>query len=178
MRGRYNFLGATQFQVNYTYGKATDNASDVFDLAGSFALPQNSLTLAGETAPANFDARHRVSSNYISDLSSWGKSNSFLHAIFDGLQVSGTGSFQTGQPFTINSIYDVNLDGNLTDRPNTTTGIAATNDRSAPFRLTVNPLTLRAPIGRDAASVAMPRSSTVDCECSFGKYISFQKMCA
>ncbi|MGI8917189.1 MAG: carboxypeptidase regulatory-like domain-containing protein [Pyrinomonadaceae bacterium] len=149
LRGRYNFLGATQFQVNYTYGKATDNASDVFDLAGSFALPQNSLTLAGETAPANFDARHRVSSNYISDLSSWGKSNSFLHAIFDGLQVSGTGSFQTGQPFTINSIYDVNLDGNLTDRPNTATGIAATNDRSAPFRLTVNPLTLLAPIGRD-----------------------------
>ncbi len=151
LRGRYNFLGSTQFQVNYTYGKATDDSSDVFDLAGSFALPQNSLTLAGESAPANFDARHRVSSNYISDLSSWGRSNSFLHAIFDGLEVSGTGTFQTGQPFTVNSIYDVNLDGNLTDRLNTTTGIVSTDDRSQPFRLTVNPLTMLAPIGRDGS---------------------------
>ncbi len=151
LRGRYDFLGKTQFQANYTYGKATDDSSDVFDLAGSFALPQNSLSLAGETGPANFDVRHRVSTNYISDLSSWGRNNSFLHALFNGLEVSGTGSFQTGQPFTVNSIFDVNLDGNLTDRLNTTAGIVSTGDRSQPFRLTVNPLTLLAPIGRDGS---------------------------
>jgi carboxypeptidase family protein len=149
LRGRYNFLGATQFQVNYTFGSAKDDVSDVFDLAGAPALPQNSLTFAGEHGPANFDVRHRVSSNYISDLSSWGKSNSFLHAIFNGLEVAGTGSFQTGQPFTVNSIFDVNLDGNLTDRPNTTNGIVQTNDRSQPLRLTVNPVTLLAPVGQD-----------------------------
>lgn len=156
LRGRYNFLGATQFQVGYTYGKVTDDASDVFDLAGASALPQNSLTLAGERGPANFDVRHRVSSNYISDFSSWGKNNSFLHLIFNGLEVAGTGTFQTGQPFTVNSIFDVNLDGNLTDRLNSTTGIVETGDRSQPFRLTVPAASLLAPIGQDGQ---VPRNS-------------------
>jgi hypothetical protein len=31
----------------------------VFEQEGTPALPQNSLTLAGERGPANFDARHR-----------------------------------------------------------------------------------------------------------------------
>jgi hypothetical protein len=129
LRGRYNFLGATQFQVNYTYGKATDDASDFFDLAGAPALPQ-SVTSAGELGPSNFDARHRVSSNYISDFSSWGKNSSFWHAIFNGLEIAGTGTIQSGQPFTVNSIFDVNLDGNLTDRPNSTSGIVLTARRA------------------------------------------------
>lgn len=156
LRGRYNFLGATQFQANYTYGKVNDDVSDVFDLAGAPALPQNSLTFAGEHGPANFDVRHRVSSSYVSDFSSWGKKNAFLHFVFNGLEVAGTGIFQTGQPFTVNSINDVNLDGNLTDRPNSTTGIVLTGDRSQPLRLTVDPLTLLAPVGQDGA---VPRNS-------------------
>ncbi|MDQ2921516.1 MAG: hypothetical protein M3R52_07900, partial [Acidobacteriota bacterium] len=156
LRGRYNFLGATQFQVIYTYGKATDDVSDVFDLAGASALPQNSLTFAGENGPANFDVRHRVSSNYVSDLSSWGKNNSFLHAIFNGLEVAGTGTLQTGQPFTVNSVFDVNLDGNLTDRLNTTTGIQLTGDRRQPLSVTVPRASLLAPIGQDGQ---VPRNS-------------------
>jgi hypothetical protein len=63
--------------------------------------------------------------------------------------VAGTGQFQTGQPFTVNSIFDVNLDGNLTDRLNTTSGIVVTGDRRQPLRLTVNPAQLLAPIGQD-----------------------------
>jgi len=156
VRGRYHLLAATQFQVNYTYGKVTDDVSDVFDLAGAPALPQNSLTLAGERGPANFDVRHRVSSNYISDFSSWGKNNSFLHAIFNGLEVAGTGTFQTGQPFTVNSIFDVNLDGNLTDRLNSTSGIVLTGDRAQPLRLTVGPGAVLAPFGKDGQ---VPRNS-------------------
>ena len=119
-------------------------------------MPQNSLTLAGERGPANFDVRHRVTSNYISDFSSWGKNNSFLHAIFNGLEVAGTGTFQTGQPFTVNSIFDVNLDGNLTDRLDSTTGIVVTGDRSQPLRLNGNPSALLAPIGQDGK---IPRNS-------------------
>lgn len=151
LRGRYKLLGSTQFQVNYTYGKATDDVSDVFDLAGASALPQNSLTFAGEDGPANFDARHRVAYNYITDLSSWGKRNAFLHFLFDRTEIAGNGVFQTAQPFTVNSINDVNLDGNLTDRLNSTTGIQLTGDRSRPLRLTVDPSTLLAPVGQDGA---------------------------
>ena len=156
LRGRYSLLGATQFQVNYTYGKVTDDVSDVFDLAGAPSLPQNSVTFAGENGPANFDVRHRVTSNYISDFSSWGKNNSFLHAIFNGLEIAGTGTFQTGQPFTVNSVYDVNLDGNLTDRLDSTNGIVLTGVRNQPLRLTANPATLLAPVGQDGK---VPRNS-------------------
>ncbi|HYN24533.1 MAG TPA: carboxypeptidase regulatory-like domain-containing protein [Pyrinomonadaceae bacterium] len=151
LRGRYKLLGSTRFQVNYTYGKATDDVSDVFDLAGASALPQNSLTFAGEDGPANFDVRHRVAYNYITDLSSWGKGNAFLRFLFDRTEIAGNGVFQTAQPFTVNSINDVNLDGNLTDRLNSTTGIVLTGDRSRPLRLTVDPATLVAPVGQDGA---------------------------
>lgn len=159
MRGRFRGLfGATsQFQANYTFSKVEDDASDVFDLAGAPALPQNSLTFAGERAVANFDVRHRITYNYITDLSNWGRSNGFLHFLFNGTEIAGTGVFQTGQPFTVNSIYDVNLDGNLTDRPNTLSGIEVTGDRQRPVRLTVaDPTTLLAPIGTDGA---VPRNA-------------------
>jgi hypothetical protein len=43
----------------------------------------------------------------------------------------------------------VNLDGNLTDRLNTTDGIVETGDRSQPLRLAVDPTTLLAPVGQD-----------------------------
>jgi hypothetical protein len=44
----------------------------------------------------------------------------------------------------------VNLDGNLTDRLDTTSGIAVTGDRRQPLRLTTSDLaSLRAPVGQD-----------------------------
>jgi hypothetical protein len=139
LRGRYHLLGSTQFQVNYTFSKTEDDVSDVFDLAGAPALPQNSLTFAGERGAANFDARHRFSYSYVTDLPTPGADRSpFFRFLFGGIQLAGTGMFQTGQPFTVNSIFDVNLDGNLTDRLNTTNGITATGDRQQPLRLTNN----------------------------------------
>src|SRR2546429_1515851 len=85
-------------------------------------------------------------------------------AVLGNIQFAGTGQFQTGQPFTVNSIFDVNLDGNLTDRLNSTNGIVRTGDRSQPYRLTVdvsNTSTLLgsgllAPIGQDGQ---VPRNS-------------------
>jgi hypothetical protein len=153
LRGRWGLFGtSSQFQASYTFSNVEDDVSDIFDLAGAPALPQNSLTFAGERAPANFDARHRFSYNYISDMSKWGKGNAFLHFIFNDLQIAGDGFFQTGQPFTVNTIFDINLDGNLTDRLNTTTGIQVTGDRGQPLRLTTaDPFSLLAPIGQDGA---------------------------
>src|SRR5262249_13677610 len=66
MRGR--FRQNLQYQAAYTLSKATDDVSDVFDLAGAPALPQNSRTLAGERGPANFDSRHRFSYGLIYDV--------------------------------------------------------------------------------------------------------------
>jgi hypothetical protein len=57
---------------------------------------------------------------------------------------------RTGQPFTVNSIFDVNLDGNLTDRLDNLNGLVVTGDRQQPLRLTTtDPTTLLAPIGQD-----------------------------
>ncbi len=148
LRGRY--LRSLQYQLAYTFSKALDDVSDVFDLAGASALPQNSLTFAGERGPANFDARQRLSYNFIYDLPTPSSMGGLTRSLLGGFQLAGTGRFQTGQPFTVNSIFDVNLDGNLTDRLDNTNGIVSTGDRSQPLSLTAtDPLALLAPVGRD-----------------------------
>jgi Carboxypeptidase regulatory-like domain/TonB-dependent Receptor Plug Domain len=148
---RARLAHSLQWQATYTLSKATDDVSDVFDLAGAPALPQNSLTLAGERGTANFDNRHRWSYYLIYDFpKSSGKKLRFLT---DGLQLSSTGRYSSGQPFTVGTVFDVNLDGNLTDRLNTTNGLVTTGDRRQPLQLTVDPRLLLAPVGQDGAVV-------------------------
>jgi hypothetical protein len=147
VRGRLR--RALQYQAAYTFSKVTDDVSDVFDLAGAPALPQDSFDLAAERGPANFDVRHRFAFNFIHDLSVSRRHGAPARLLFNNLRLAGTGSFQSGQPFTVNSIFDVNLDGNLTDRLDRTTGLISTGDRRQPLRLTVDPLSLLAPIGQD-----------------------------
>lgn len=138
-----------QFQAAYTLSNTRDDVSDVFDLAGAFVLPQDSLTFAGESGPANFDVRHRLAYYLIYDFPAR-RSRGIGRLITNGLQIASTGRFRTGQPFTVNSIFDVNLDGNLTDRLNTTAGLISTGDRRQPLILTTNnPLSLLAPFGQD-----------------------------
>jgi hypothetical protein len=134
LQARGRFRKGLQYQAAYTFSKVTDDVSDVFDLAGALALPQDSTNLKAERGPANFDARHRFSYNFIYDFPRLGNNYSrFSRAFFDGLQLAGTGMFQTGQPFTVNSIFDINLDGNLTDRLDNLNGITATGDRRQPL---------------------------------------------
>jgi hypothetical protein len=148
LRGRAR--DSLRYHLGYTLSEASDDASDVFDLAGAPALPQNSLTFAGERGPSNFDARHRFTYHAVYAFPRF--TNRAARLVFDNLQVAGTGRFQTGQPFTVNSIYDVNLDGNLTDRLDTTDGVVATGDRSQPVRLTTDDLaSLRARVGQDGS---------------------------
>jgi len=147
LKGR--FVDRLDFQISYTLSKATDEVSDVFDLAGAFALPQNSFDLRAERGPANFDSRHKLSYLLIYDFPAF-KNKGWLNLIAENLQISSIGRFYSGQPFTVNSVIDVNLDGNLTDRLNSTQGIEITGDRSQPLRLTTgNTLALLAPFGRD-----------------------------
>jgi hypothetical protein len=148
VRGRLR--RSLQYQVAYTLSQATDDVSDVFDLAGASALPQNSLTFAGERGPANFDVRHRFAYNFIYNFAASAGMTRALRLLVGGLQIAGTGRLQTGQPFTVNSVIDVNLDGNLTDRLNTTSGISITGDGRQPLRLTTdNTFGLLAPFGQD-----------------------------
>jgi len=148
LRGR--FPKAVQYQIAYTLSRSIDDVSDVFDLAGASALPQNSLTFAGERAPANFDARHRLSYSFGYDLPAFANASRATRLLLGGFQLASLGRFQSGQPFTVNNVWDVNLDGNLTDRLNTTRGLEITGDGSRPLILvTPEPASLAAPIGQD-----------------------------
>jgi len=149
LRGRLR--RSLQYQASYTWSHAIDDVSDVFDLAGAFALPQNSNNLNAERASANFDVRHRFTFNLIYDFSGLPASHRFTRTLLNGLEIASTGQLQTGPPFTVNSGIDVNLDGNITDRLNTTSGIV-TGDGRQPIRLdTTNTLSLLAPFGQDGA---------------------------
>ena len=151
-RGRLH--QSLQYQAAYTLSRAIDDVSDVFDLAGASALPQNSLTFAGERGPANFDVRQRMVVNFTYDFAG-SRGNQRWRRLFDGMRLAVTGQFQSGQPFTVNSIFDINQDGNLTDRLNTLDGVIVTGDRRQPLRLNAesedNKFVLLAPFGQDGA---------------------------
>jgi hypothetical protein len=143
LRGRLR--KGLDYQLAYTYAHTLDEVSDVFDLAGSFGLPQNSTTFAGERGNANFDLRQRLSYYFVYDFSAL--SNAWW---LNGLQVAGTGQFNTGFPFTVNSLFDINLDGNLTDRLDRTDGLSVTGEGRQPLVLrTENPFSLLATVGSD-----------------------------
>jgi hypothetical protein len=144
------FRRELQYRAAYTFSHSNDDVSDVFDLAGAPALPQNSLNLGAERGPANFDARHRFTFEMSYDLSPLAADVRAIDWLLEGLQVASAGAFQSGQPFTVNSIFDINLDGNLTDRLNTLDGLLTTFDRRRPLRLIADDkFALLAPFGQD-----------------------------
>jgi hypothetical protein len=128
----------------FTYSHALDDTSDLF------ALAQASLRRS-ERASASFDARLRLAAYFIYDVPLFSKSR-----WLGGWQLSGSYSAETGQPFTVNSSIDVNRDGNLTDRLNTTRGLvegAPNGDKRT--RISVLPgtdlLSLLAPPGQEGS---------------------------
>jgi hypothetical protein len=125
-----------QFTTAYTWSHAIDEVSDLFDLAGSTALPQDSFDRRAERADANFDVRHRFVYSFIWDLPLWEQSK-----IWGGWQFASIGTFQTGQPYSLLFCCEINQDGNLTDRITpglTLAGSAPRNSLRAPGIQTVD----------------------------------------
>ncbi|MBX7218458.1 MAG: TonB-dependent receptor [Blastocatellia bacterium] len=141
----------------YTFSRADDDVSDLFDLTGAFAFVQDEQNPAADRGPANFDVRHRFVTHFVYDLPLWQK-----HKLLGGWQVAGIVTLQTGQPYTVNTQLDVNLDGLLTDRLNTTQGLVFSD--SGRTRIALAPGTtidsLRAPFNVDSpTSGAVGRNS-------------------
>jgi len=139
VRKRYNH--GLQFGTAFTYSHSIDDASDYLDTAGAFTLPQNSLRRS-ERGPSSFDVRVRSVTNFIVNLPrQW--------------QVASIVTAQTGQPFTVNSAFDINRDGNLTDRLNRTDGLVIRESEDGRTQLSLvpgtNPSDLLAPDGQDGA---------------------------
>jgi hypothetical protein len=94
--------------ASYTYSKSIDDASGFFISAGDPNFPQDSNNTRAERGLSNFDLRHRavVSFSYLLPL---GKGR-----WREGWQTFGVLAFQTGRPFTVALLSD--LDNSNTGR--------------------------------------------------------------
>ena len=140
-----SFSQGLQFTTAYTWSHAIDEVSDLFDLAGTRSLSQNSFNLRPERGSASFDVRHRFVASFIWDLPVFKR-----RKLLGGWQASGIATIQTGFPFTIFAPYDVNLDGNLTDRLNGTVGFSDVGKNEVRFQF-LDPLSQFAALGHDGA---------------------------
>jgi hypothetical protein len=95
--------------------------------------------------------RHRFVLSTISNvpfISRFNNAKGASGVILGGWQVASIWTCQSGQPFTVNTSYDINGDGNLTDRPNSTNGLTLIDSRQQKLALTVRSTDLLAAIGQ------------------------------
>ena len=94
--------------ANYTYSKATDNATDF----NSDYSPFNATCLRCDYSLSDFDQRHKVVIAGVLE-SPWEKSK-----VFGGFQLAPIFSYNSGHPFNLLAGADINGDGHFTnDRP-------------------------------------------------------------
>ena len=117
--------------VSYTFAKSIDDASNFFSSAGDPNFPQDSNNVRAERGRSNFDVRHRLSASYSYDLP-FGKGgryladNGFLSTLLTGWQTFGIVSVQSGRPFTVALLSEIDNSGTgrsilgfgANDRPN------------------------------------------------------------
>lgn len=117
--------------VSYTFAKSIDDASNFFSSAGDPNFPQNSNNLRAERGRSNFDVRHRFVASYTYDLPfgkgrSWVNDGGWVSTILTGWQSSGIVTLQTGRPFTVALLPEIDNSGTgrsilgfgANDRPN------------------------------------------------------------
>lgn len=117
--------------VSYTWSKSIDDASNFFSSAGDPNFPQNSYDARSERGRSNFDVRHRLSASYSYDLP-FGKvrrhlgDSGLVSTILSGWQTFGIVTMQTGRPFTVALLSEIDNSGTgrsilgfgANDRPN------------------------------------------------------------
>ncbi len=111
LQANKRFSKGIQFTTAYTWSHAIDEVSDLFDLAGGTALPQNSFDRSAERGDANFDIRHRFAYSFVWELPGFNSRNPL-----GGWQLASTGYYQTAQPYSVLFCCDINRDGNSSDR--------------------------------------------------------------
>jgi hypothetical protein len=100
-----------QLQGSYTWAHGIDDSSDPLNpAAGNRTFPRNSRNLAQDRGNSDNDIRQNVVINYIWELP-FGKGKGYLSSgvfgrIFEGMQLSGISSVQTGHPFEIRCSRD------------------------------------------------------------------------
>jgi hypothetical protein len=117
--------------ASYTWAKSIDDASNFFTSAGDPNFPQNSYDVRAERGRSNFDVRHRLSVSYAYDLP-FGRGRTYLSdrgwlsTLLGGWQTFGIVTLQTGRPFTVALLPEIDNSGTgrsalgfgANDRPN------------------------------------------------------------
>jgi len=105
-----------QVQGAYTWAHAIDDSNDALvPAAGNRTFPRNSRALSEERGNSDNDIRQVAVINYIWELP-FGKGKGFLNSgfagrVFEGWQLSGISTVQTGHPFDVFSSTDMERTG-------------------------------------------------------------------
>jgi hypothetical protein len=112
----------------YTFSKALEG----LQLQNESADPgvQNQMNLGLDRARSANDRRHNFVISGIWELKYANNLAAVPRAILSGWTISGVGAFRSGQPFTVTTGRDVNLDGVNNDRPNLVGNPFLSTDRS------------------------------------------------
>lgn len=109
------------FQVNYTFSKSIDEASDFYGSGanGTTVLPQNNFNLLeGERGLSDFDIRHRFSASFVYQIPAKQWFSGAPGALVNGWEFAGILTLQTGQPFSVLTGLNNSRTGEGNDRPN------------------------------------------------------------
>jgi hypothetical protein len=110
---RKSYSSGLSLNFNYTYAKSLDTLSDAFNGKGALS-PVDDQNIRYNYGPADFDLRHRVVATVGYELP-FMKGNRWL----GGWGLNTIVSWQTGlpvSPYTSSSSYDLNKNGQRTDR--------------------------------------------------------------
>ena len=86
--------------ASYTLGHARDDASGFFPSAGDPNFPQDSYDREAEWGRSSYDVRHRLTAGFVWEVPA-PAGEGVLPAIAGGWQLSGILTLQSGRPFTV-----------------------------------------------------------------------------
>jgi hypothetical protein len=121
MAVRKTYSRGLSFNASYSYAKALDNLSDLFNARNALAVT-DTMNVHYDYGPADFDLRHRFIASASYDLPFF-KGNRFA----GGWTLNGIVSLQGGVPFSVydsSSSNDRNRDGRYLDRIVPVEGVA------------------------------------------------------
>jgi hypothetical protein len=174
-------LGAT-----YTYSHSIDNATSIGGNGGTSAgIAQNWQNLLAEESNSSFDVRHKVRGDFVYELpfgpdEHYLTSGNILSKSLNGLSVSGTFSFATGNPLTPNyeaAILDVARGSTGSLRPDRVPGVALTKGGGS-LNNWFNKAAFATPAGTygTASRFSIPGPGTISDDVSLSKTHRFAEM--
>jgi hypothetical protein len=107
--------------VDYTFAKSIDGGSAFFGTGanGTTIFPQNSYNPRAEKGLSDFDIRQRFVANFIYSLPKIARfGDGMAQKLFNGWEMSGIATAQTGQPVSVLTGVNESSSGLGTDRPN------------------------------------------------------------